>query len=270
MEANGGLESISSFLMDEKFFKQHLKSVMKTFGKPRERVLRLLIANLSALSQVEKSNELIKFMFNFIKISEITSDLAFSAYLFLLKNCNGDQIEANGQLEVIFAKIDEYLKKCAEDFQNKSKETLDQNRESRDLKIEGDVYKCKFYSLDIDKSGIRTTLKVILDSLSFLGTKKNTKTNLKQDIYDKFESNLYIILEKGKTGEKRLVLDIYGHLANDAENCQNMKEKIIQIKSSILQSSDYERKLKNPFEKLLNILGINLEPKESIAHDIAK
>jgi len=62
--------------------------------------------------------------------------------LFLLKNCNGDQIEANGQLEVIFAKIDEYLKKCAEDYQNKSNETLD--RESRDLKIGGDVYKCKF------------------------------------------------------------------------------------------------------------------------------
>jgi hypothetical protein len=271
LEANGGLESISSFLMDEKFFKQHLKSVMKTFGKPKERVLRLLIANLSALSQVDdlftnKSQELIEFMFKFIKISEITSDLAFSAYLFLLKNCNGDQIEANGQLKVIFAKIAEYLEKCAEDFQNKSKETLDQNRESRDLKIGGDVYKCKFYSLDIDNSGIRTALKVILDSLSFLGT----KTNLKQDIYDKFKSDLYIILEKGKTGEKRLVLDIYGHLAKDAEVCQNMKEKIKQIKSSFLQSSDYERKLKNPFEKLLNILGINLEPKESIAHDIAK
>ncbi len=246
---------------------------MKTFGKPRERVLRLLIANLSALSQVydlfkNKSQKLIEFMFNFIKIKEITSDLAFSAYLFLLKNCNGDQIEANGQLEVILGKIAEYLKKCAEDFQNKSKETLDQNRESRDLKIEGDVnsYKCKFYSLDIDKSGIRTTLKVILDSLSFLGT----KTNLKQDIYDKFKSDLYIILEKGKTGEKRLVLDIYGHLAKDAEVCRNMKEKITQIKSSILQSSDYELKLKHPFDKLLNILGINLEPKESIAHDIAK
>jgi hypothetical protein len=201
-------------------------------------------------------------MFIFIKIKEITSDLAFSAYLFLLKNCNGDQIEANGHLEVIFAKIAEYLKKCAEDFQNKSKETLDQNRESRDLKIGGDVYKCKFYSLDIYNSGIRTTLKVILDSLCLLGTKKNTKTNLRQIIYNNFESGLYIILEKGKTGEKRLVLDIFGHLAKDPEISQkNMKEIIEQITNSILQSTDYERKLKTPFKNLLDILGINFEPK---------
>ena len=112
-------------------------------------------------------------------------------------------------------------------------------------------------------------MKVILDSLILLGT-KNTKTNLRKIIYNNFESVLYIILEKGKTGEKRLVLDIYGHLAKDAKVCRNMKEKITIIKSSFLQSSDYERKLKNPFEKLLNILGINIEPKESIAHDIAK
>jgi hypothetical protein len=125
-------------------------------------------------------------------------------------------------LDVIFGKIAEYLETIVPKISKiKVKIALDQNRESRDLKIEGDVnsYKCKFYSLDIDNSGIRTTLKVILDSLSFLGT----KTNLKQDIYDKFKSDLYIILEKGKTGEKRLVLDIYGHLAKDAEVCQNMK-----------------------------------------------
>jgi len=71
--------------------------------------------------------------------------------------------------------------------------------------------------------------------LCLLGTKKNTKTNLRKIIYNKFESVLYIILEKGNTGEKRLVLDIYGHLANDAENSQKMKEKIKQIKCSFLQ-----------------------------------
>jgi len=83
---------------------------MKTFSKPKERVLRFLIASLSALSQVEdlftkKSQELnlIEFMFNIIKNSVTPSDLAFSANLFLLRNCNGeDLINSQSSYEAFF------------------------------------------------------------------------------------------------------------------------------------------------------------------------
>ena len=201
MKANDGLESISSFLMDEKFFKQHLKSVMKTFGKPKERVLKLLIANLSALSQVDdlftkKSQELklIEFMFNIIKKSETPSDLAFSANLFLLKNCNRNQIETNG-FEAMLARIKNYLEKCDKDLKN---ESLDKIREGRDYKIGTKVFPGDFYAIDIDNSGIRTTLNVILESLYLLASKIDNIS----DIYNRFKSDLYTILEKGNTGEK--------------------------------------------------------------------
>ena len=87
LEANGGLESISSFLTaastkastaasteDETFFKNNLKSCMKIFDRERERVLRILIVTLNSLSQcdelfAQKSQELnlIEIVFKLIK-----------------------------------------------------------------------------------------------------------------------------------------------------------------------------------------------------------
>jgi hypothetical protein len=272
LEADGGLESIWSFIKDEKFFSKNIKSFMKTFGKNKERVSKLLIANLSTLSQVDdlftkKSQELnlIEFMFGIIENSETSSDLAFTANLFLLKNCNADQIETNG-FDAVFVKKNKYLELCAKDFKNESKENLDKNRESRDLKIGNESLKYNFYAIDIDNSGIRTTLNVILDSLSLLAS-KNTKINFKSIIYNKFKIYLYTILEKGNTGEKRLVLDIYKYLAYDAAVGQDMKENMKQVKKSIMESSDYEGKLEVTYNNILYILGENYEKKQSEGRD---
>jgi hypothetical protein len=245
---------------------------MKTFGKNKERVLKLLIVNLSALSKeddlfTKKSQELklIELMFNIIKYSETPSDLAFSTNLFLLKNCNADQIETNGFV-AIFEKINKYLERCATDFKNESKENLDKNRESRDLKIGKEDVKYNFYAIDIDNSGISTTLNVILESLSLLAS-KNTEINFKSIIYNKFKNDLYTILEKGNTGEKRLVLDIYKYLAYDAAVSPDMKEKMKQVKKSLMESSDYEGKLEVKYNNILYILGENYEKKTSEGRD---
>ena len=106
-------------------------------------------------------------MFKIIKNSEITSDLAYSANLFLLRNCNRNQIETNG-FDTMLARIKEYLEKCAKDFKNESKESLDKIREDRDLKFGTKVMNRQIYATDIDNSGIRTTLNVILEPLSCL------------------------------------------------------------------------------------------------------
>jgi hypothetical protein len=244
----GGLEAILSFFKDDTFLKKHLKSFMKTLGREQERILKLLIANISALSQVDEDNfflkkshelNLIEFTFNLIKTNEFTSDFLFSANLFLLKICNDYQSE-NG-FDAILVKIEEYLKKCADDFTNKDVSSL--IREVRDLKIDRDyVVHKKFYALDVDKCGIRTTLNVILDSLILLASKNTKSKNFKTIIYDRFKSSsLDVILEKGETGEKKLVLDIYKYLACDAEIHQKM-ELSDQIKKSILDKRDYEGK----------------------------
>lgn len=209
MEA-GGLEAILSFFKDDTFLKKHLKSFMKTLGREQERILKLLIANISALSQVDEENfflkkshelNLIEFTFNLIKTNEFTSDFLFSANLFLLKICNDYQSE-NG-FDAILVKIEEYLKKCADDFTNKDVSSL--IREVRDLKIDRDyVVHKKFYALDVDKCGIRTTLNVILDSLILLASKNAKSKNFKTIIYDRFKSSsLDVILEKGNSGEKK-------------------------------------------------------------------
>jgi hypothetical protein len=77
---------------------------------------------------------------------------------------------------------------------------------------------------------------------------------------------LYTILEKGKTGEKKLVLDIYTRLAFDAEISQDMKQNIEQIKNSF-QGKDL---LIVAYNNLLYVLGVNYEIKASPAHDLLK
>lgn len=161
--------------------------------------------------------------------------------------------------------MNKYLEQCANDFKNESKETL-VYRESRDLKIGKEVLKYKFYAIDIDNSGIRTTLNVILESLSLLAS-KNATDNFKTIIYEKFQSDLYTILEKGNTGEKRLALDIYKYLAYDAAVTQNVRENMKKAKEAIMKSSDYEGKLEVPFNNVLYILGENYEKKTSEGRD---
>jgi hypothetical protein len=271
----GGLEAMLSFFKDDTFLKKHLKSFMKTLGREQERILKLLIANISALSQVveenfflKKSHELnlIEFTFNLIKTNEFTSDFLFSANLFLLKICNDHQSE-NG-FDAILVKIEEYLKKCAHDFTNKDLNSL--IREVRDLKIDKETFHNKFYALDADNCGISTTLNVILDSLILLASKNTKSKNFKTIIYDRFKSSsLDVILEKGNSGEKKLVLDIYKYLACDAEIHQKM-ELSDEIKDSILDNRDYEKILKQAYIDLFNFIGKNWATPKSKSHDFHK
>jgi hypothetical protein len=230
---------------------------MKTLGREQERVLKLLIADMSALCQVDEDNyfnriskklNLIEFTLNLIKTVGLTSDFLFSANLFLLKICN--DVQSENVFDAILVKIDEYLKKCAEIFKNDYHNLI---RETRDLKINSkDVVQNKFYALDVDNCGIPTTLNVILDSLILLASKNK---NFKAIIYDRFKSSsLDVILEKGNTGEKKLVLDIYKHLVCDPEIKQKM-DLTEQIKNSILESRDYEKILKLTYTNLFNYIG---------------
>jgi hypothetical protein len=226
----------------------------------------LLVANLSALSQADdlfaKKSEklnLIDSMFKLIKSSELTSDLAFSTNLFLLRNCNRNQIETNG-FEAMLARIKKYLEICAKDLKNESKESLDKSREVRDLKIGPELLNCKIYAMDIDNSGIRTTLNVILESLSLLASKADNKS----DIYNDLKSYLYTILEKGNTGEKKLVLDVFTRLAFDEKISEDMKQNIGTIRNSF-QGKD---SLIGTYNNLLYVLGENYEIKPSPGHDL--
>ena len=300
LEVNGGLESILSFLTaastkaspatptkaspasyteDETFFKNNLKSCMKVFGRDRERVLRILIATLNSLSQVDdrqlrltftqKSQDLIESMFKMIKNNtEFSSDLAFSIFSFLSKNSNDEQCE-NG-FEAIPMKIKDYLNKSVDDFNNKNTSN-DLKREKRDIVIGKKRFeKQRFYALDIDTCGIVTTLNVILDSLAHLVSKTSKKKNFKSLIYTELKGHLDIVLEKGSTGEKRLVLEIYKNLACDQEIGQKFflsKE----IKHSILENKrDYEELLENTYRSLMYLLGQNCETKESYTQDNQK
>jgi hypothetical protein len=286
LEVNGGLESILSFLKDETFFKNNLKSYMKTFGRDKERILRILIAILTSLSQVDdrqlrklfiqKSQDLIVFMFEMIKNNtEITSDLAFSAYLFLFKCCNDDQCE-NG-FDTIPTKIKDYLKKCVDDFNNnKNQKDLNKNnhtslkRKERDLIIGKKSFeKLGFYVLDVDNCGIATTLNDILDSLASLASKNTKNINFKSLIYTELKPDLDIVLEKGSRGEKRLVLEIYKHLACDKEISKKLTLSE-DIKNSILKCANYKEILENEYKNLIYFLGQNWETKDMYAHDNQK
>jgi hypothetical protein len=273
LKVNGGLESIVSFLKDETYLKKNLKSIMKTFGRDKERVLKLLIANLNSLSQVDElftkqSQELnlIEIVFKLIKNNKeiITSDLEFSVNLFLSKICNDEQSE--NVFDAIPKEIKDYLKKCVDDFNNKNYQKA-MKREKRDLIIGKKRFENhRFYALDIDNCGIATTLNVILDSLAHLASKNTKKKHFKYLIYTELKGDLDIVLEKGSTGEKRLVLEIYKHLACD----QEIRQKFIlseEIKTSILKSDDYEKILKTSFRNLLYFLGKNYEIIESVSHD---
>jgi len=286
MLVNGGLEAILSFLKDETFFKNNLKTCMKVFGRDKERILRILIASLNSLSEVDdrklrqsfsqKSQDLIEFMFKLIQNNtEITSDLAFSAYLFLLKNCNDEQCE-NG-FKAIPMKIKDYLKKCVEDFNNKNNQNNpDKNnhkalkRKERDLIIGKRTFeKLGFYVFDVDDCGRVTSLKVILDSLAHLASKNTKNINFKSLIYTELKGDLDIVLGKGSRGEKRLVLKIYKHLACDPEISQTfiLSE---EIQNSILKSDNYEEILEDTYRSLMYLLGQNWETKECFSHDNQK
>jgi hypothetical protein len=83
----------------------------------------------------------------------------------------------------------------------------DLKRKERDLVIGKKILaKQQFYALDIDESGIATTLNVILDSLAHLASKNTKNINFKSLIYTELKGDLDIVLGKGSRGEKRLVL----------------------------------------------------------------
>jgi hypothetical protein len=120
--------------------------------------------------------------------------------------------------------------------------------------------------LDIDESGIATTLNVILDSLAHLASKATKKINFKSLIYTELKGHLDIVLEKGSAGEKRLVLKIYKHLACDSE----LSQKFIlseEIKNSILKCKEYRELLEDTYRSLMYFLSQNWETIESLSHD---
>jgi hypothetical protein len=162
----------------------------------------------------------------------------------------------------MLARTKKYLEKCAKDLINESKESLDKIREDRDFKIGTKDFNRPFYAIDIDNSGIRTTLNVILESLYLLAS----KADFKSTNYQEFLSYLYTILEKGTTGEKKLVLDVFTRLAFDETIKQDMKQNIEQIKKSF-QGKDL---LIGTYNNLLYVLGENYEIKASPGHDLLK
>jgi len=233
------------------------------------------MANLNSLSQcdelfAQKSQELnlIEIVFKLIKNNtEITSDFAFSVYSFLSKNCTNEQCE--NVFEAIPTKIKEFLKKCVDDFNNKNTPN-DLKRKERDLVIGKKIFaKQQFYALDIDESGIATTLNVILDSLAHLASKATKKINFKSLIHTELKGHLDIVLEKGSAGEKRLVLEIYKHLACDPEIRQKFTLSE-EIKNSILKCKEYRELLEDTYTNIMCLLDQNWETKESYSSDNQK
>jgi len=132
VEATDGLETILSFLRDEEFIKNNLNSGMIIFGKNRMRIIKFLIANLTALSKnmddlrfVNKCNDLnlVGVIFsNIIENSDISSDVIFSSYLFLSTICNESQIE--NEFKSIPRKFKTYLRTCYIVISNNQRETV--------------------------------------------------------------------------------------------------------------------------------------------------
>ena len=132
MEATDGLETILSFLRDEEFIKKNLNSGMIIFGNNRMRIIKVLIANLTALSKnmddsefVYKCNDsnLVEIISsNIVKNNDITSDVIFSSYLFLSTICNESQIE--NEFKSIPRKFITYLRTCYIVISNNQRETV--------------------------------------------------------------------------------------------------------------------------------------------------
>ena len=268
MEANDGLESILSFLRDENFIKNNLKSGMIIFTKNRMRIIKVLIANLTGLSKnmeefANKCNDLVEVIFsNIIKNNDITSDVIFSAYLLISTICNESQIE--NEFKSIPEKFKTYLRTCSEDFSN-SNQNL--HRESREIIIDKKTIQADFYAIDLDKCGANTTLNVILTTLCTLASKNQKFRSI---IYKELKSDLDILLEKGEKFEKKLTLDIYNYLSLDDEIRSKMivdkklSDIIINLKSKKIEE------LKNAINKFEDILGIRFESKGSFSTDFSK
>jgi len=132
VEATDGLETILSFLRDEEFIKKNLNSGMIIFGNNRMRIIKVLIANLTALSKnmddsefVYKCNDsnLVEIISsNIVKNNDITSDVIFSSYLFLSTICNESQIE--NEFKSIPRKFITYLRTCYIVISNNQRETV--------------------------------------------------------------------------------------------------------------------------------------------------
>ena len=184
------------------------------------RITKQLIANLTGLNkhnddlfkkrcqELELDFNLIKSILNITNRAETKSDVSFSAYLFL--STIYDESEIENVFESILKKYENYLKKCAEDFNNKEPKNIERIR--REITIDKKALSKKFYKLDMDECGIATMLDLILNTLnSFsLGEKREKFRTM---IYKSLKSYLDVILEKGETYEQRLCLDLYIELS---------------------------------------------------------
>ena len=141
-----GLESIVSFLNNETFIDKYLNSNVNLFGN-ETRIIKLLIANLNGL--IENNDELFKdrcqklnpllieTIFKIINKAETKSDITYSAYLFLSKICSEDEIKE--RFSNILIKYDDYLKKCADDF-NPNQNPKDTEHKCREIRFVLDLY----------------------------------------------------------------------------------------------------------------------------------
>ena len=135
MEDENGLESIVSFLNDKKFVEKHLNSIVNVFGT-ETRIIKLLISNLTGLNKhndalFKKICQQLKFnliesIFTITNKVETKSDINFSAYLFLAKMCNENELE--NEFNKILKKYENYLKQCADEFNNQDSENIQRLR----------------------------------------------------------------------------------------------------------------------------------------------
>jgi len=270
VEATDGLETILSFLKDEQFIKNNLKSGIVIFNGNRMRIIKVLIANLTGLSKnmdnlrfAKKCNDsnLVEVIFsNIIKNNDITSDVTFSAYLLLSTICNESQIE--NEFKSIPKKFKTYLSTCSKDFLNSNQSLY---RESREIPIDKKTINIYFYAIDLDECGAKTTLNVILTALSTFASKNQRFGSM---IYEELKSDLDIILEKGETYEKKLTLDIYIYLSLDDE----IRSKMIVDNNlcDIIKNLKKIEELNNEINKFEDMLDISLEIKGSLASDSEK
>jgi len=228
-------------------------------------IIKMLIANLTGLYEKNEdlfktrmTSNLVENIFNLTNKTEISSAIAFSAYKFLLTICDDKQIEIG--FKRIPDKYEKYLDQSARDFRGENKIP----RDKREIMIDKQPRQAKFYELDFDKCGSKTTLDLILVSLGMLSSKHEKFRTM---ILKTLKTNLDVILEKGNSYEKRLVLDIYIEISLDSSEEMRLTDGIV---NSIGNDDKYSEILEKKLKLLERIHEVTYEPKKSTNHDLVK
>jgi hypothetical protein len=201
---------------------------------------------------------LIESIFKITNKVETKSDINFSAYLFLAKICSENELE--NEFNKILNKYENYLKQCADEFKNKDSENI--QRTCREIMIDDELKEKKFFSLDMDQCGIETTLNLILNSLELFCLSGEKIATI---IYDCLQSYFDILLEKGETYEKRLVLDIYIEISLYGN--REMKKFSEQIQKALIESKEYSKVFESKLKIFGLITGFEYEMKKTQNHD---